>query len=304
MNKMKLTHKFVRGLHLLVMAVLLAVALGVPPVPVTQAALAASVGPVLAEGQGPTELLQFTAAGHVLGFQAQGVYVVGSDHMVKVEFADTAGVAPLADQPPSSQSQSQPLGRVTYPHLWEGITLTYERVADGVARSSYVVDPGADVGRIKLRYNVPLELDDGGNLVIGLAAGQMTETAPLAWQDINGRRVPVAVAFRLLDAAVANRPSEMAHPLVGFAVGEYDASYALMIDPTLQWHTFLGGTSHDEGYGIAVDGSGNVYLGGRSRTTWGSPVRNHDGGSDDAFAAKLNASGQLQWNTFLGGGRW
>jgi len=150
-------------------------------------------------------LLQFTAAGHVLGFQAQGVYVVGSDHMVKVEFTDTPGVAPVVDQPPSSHSQSQPLGQVVYPHLWEGITLTYERVADGIARSSYVLDPGADVGQIGLRYNVPVELDDGGSLVMRLQTGEMT-AVPVAWQEINGQCVPVKVAFRLLDAAKENRP--------------------------------------------------------------------------------------------------
>ena len=35
------------------------------------------------------------------------------------------------------------------------------------------------------------------------------------------------------------------------------------------------------------------------RTTWGSPISSHTG-SDDVFAAKLNADGALQWNTFMG----
>jgi len=70
----------------------------------------------------------------------------------------------------------------------------------------------------------------------------------------------------------------------------------------LQWNTFLGGTGHDEGYGIAVDFSGNVYVTGYSYTTWGSPVMAYQGGYSDAFAARLNiTSGALQWNTFLGG---
>ena len=37
-----------------------------------------------------------------------------------------------------------------------------------------------------------------------------------------------------------------------------------------------------------------------SWATWGSPVRPYVG-FQDAFAAKLNNSGALQWNTFLGG---
>ena len=50
-----------------------------------------------------------------------------------------------------------------------------------------------------------------------------------------------------------------------------------------------------------MDTSGNVYVTGYSFATWGSPVRPYAGGTDDAFVAKLNASGALQWNTFLGG---
>jgi len=67
----------------------------------------------------------------------------------------------------------------------------------------------------------------------------------------------------------------------------------------LQWHTFLGSVDKDEGYGIAVDSTGNVYIVGRSESTWGSPLNNH-AGSDDVFIAKLNSSGTLQWNTFIG----
>ena len=41
-----------------------------------------------------------------------------------------------------------------------------------------------------------------------------------------------------------------------------------MIDPNYVWHTFYGSTSADGGNGIAVDGSGNVYLTGYSNATW------------------------------------
>jgi hypothetical protein len=50
-----------------------------------------------------------------------------------------------------------------------------------------------------------------------------------------------------------------------------------------------------------VDGNGNVYMAGHSTVTWGTPVQPFAGGTNDAFVAKLNSSGVLQWNTFLGG---
>jgi hypothetical protein len=116
----------------------------------------------------------------------------------------------------------------------------------------------------------------------------MTESAPIAWQNINNQRVPVDVSFRVSGQEVT------------FALGAYDPRYALTIDPSLVWNTFLGGSGGDAGDGIAVDGSGNVYVTGYSDATWGSPVRAY-AGDKDAFAAKLNSSGTLIWNTFLGG---
>ena len=71
--------------------------------------------------------------------------------------------------------------------------------------------------------------------------------------------------------------------------------------PSLAWHTFLGGTTAEQGFGIAVDESGNVYVAGWSDATWGAPVQGYSGGSSDTFIAKLDSSGNLVWSTFLGG---
>jgi hypothetical protein len=75
--------------------------------------------------------------------------------------------------------------------------------------------------------------------------------------------------------------------------------HELVSDPTLVWNTFLGGSDWDDGYAIASDANGNTYVAGTSQGTWGSPIRPY-GGAEDAFVAKLNRNGVLQWNTFLG----
>ena len=85
--------------------------------------------------------------------------------------------------------------------------------------------------------------------------------------------------------------------------GAYDA-FAARLDNngSLIWNTFLGG-GNDVGNGIAVDAGGNVYVTGTGFETWGNPVRPFSG-SLNAFAARLNSSGGLVWNTFLGGGNY
>ncbi len=68
------------------------------------------------------------------------------------------------------------------------------------------------------------------------------------------------------------------------------------------WNTFWGPGSSKAAicHGIAVDGNGNVYGTGRSYGTWGSPIRPYTPSSLDAFVVKLDGSGIYLWNTFLG----
>ncbi len=75
----------------------------------------------------------------------------------------------------------------------------------------------------------------------------------------------------------------------------------------LAYSTFIGGSSSDYGYSIAVDTSGNAFVTGETNspsfpTTAGAFDTTHNGGTD-AFAAKLNPTGSaLLYSTFVGGG--
>ena len=64
----------------------------------------------------------------------------------------------------------------------------------------------------------------------------------------------------------------------------------------LQWTKQLGTTHSDESWGVSADGLGNVYLSGRTRGNLAGPIA----GEQDAFIAKYNAAGELQWTKQLG----
>ena len=89
-------------------------------------------------------------------------------------------------------------------------------------------------------------------------------------------------------------------PIRNFKKG-YDA-FVAEVDTAcgLVWNTFLGGNGEDWGYGITADNAGYSYVVGQSDTSWGVPARPYTGGFD-AFASSLDPSGNLEWNTFLGG---
>lgn len=69
---------------------------------------------------------------------------------------------------------------------------------------------------------------------------------------------------------------------------------------SLEWNTFVGSSGIDAGYGLSTDSSGNIYITGRSNSTWGVNPKRSFSGETDAFVAKFNNQGVLLWNTFLG----
>ena len=244
--------------------------------------------------------MQFKAGGHIMGFKSDRVYLVNTAAFLSVEFMGTKGVMPKATAG-KTQGKGQGLerlGKVEYQDLWKGITLSYEGVQGGIAESTYRIKPGADAENIRLKYSAEAELQTDGSLRIKLpsALGWIMETKPMAWQEIAGKRIPVEVAFKIEDGQI------------GFRVTEYDRNRDLIIDPTYQWHTFYGsGTGNDAAYGVAVDGSGNVYVTGQSGETWDgpsgqNPLNAYSGSGTDIFVLKLNGSGAYQWHTFYGSG--
>lgn len=91
-------------------------------------------------------------------------------------------------------------------------------------------------------------------------------------------------------------PSAATHTLTSQA-GSYDIYVAKYSSAgAWLWAADLGGSSYDVGQAISVDGSGNVYVTGdfEGSATFG-PFLLTGPGSDDAFVAKLNASGVVQW---------
>jgi hypothetical protein len=251
------------------------------------------------------ELVQVKASGHIIGFLPQKVYMAAMDHLLSVDFLGTPGSAP-------QQAQDQ----VTYANLWDGVDVTYETVAEGIAKTTYTVAPNADPNQIRLRYNLPVELqadgslrvsDPGADSLAGIASstgasisstagsGYMHESAPVAWQEVGDQRVSVEVAFQV------DNENE-----VSFQVGQYDPRRPLVIDPTYSWHTFYGVKPVFTGTAITADGSGNVYMVGNVTSPFNynnftiSPELNYHGGSD-IVVIKYDALGQAQWYTFLGG---
>lgn len=125
----------------------------------------------------------------------------------------------------------------------------------------FVVAPGADPKQIALKIQGARELhiDANGNLVLSLPKGSVELLRPVVYQDVNGVRRDVAGGYRLGK-----------NDRVELALAEYDASRPLIIDPVLNYSTFISGgtsmagTSGDFANAVAVDALGDAFVTGET----------------------------------------
>jgi hypothetical protein len=190
-------------------------------------------------------------------------------------------------------------GELTYRDLWPGIDMVF-RGQGGKLKYEFHVKPGADPSDIQLAYAGAegLSVTEGGSLEIDTVLGTLRDSAPVSYQPAGEKRVPVESRY-----APADGGNEDGY---GFALAGYDRARPLVIDPGLEYSTFLGGSLPDAGNDVAVDEDGNAYVTGRTNsadypTTPGAFDRTYNQ-SGDAFVTKLNESGsRLVYSTYLGG---
>ncbi len=125
--------------------------------------------------------------------------------------------------------------RVRYRDVYPGIDLVYYG-NQGNLEYDFEVAPGADPARISLRFETPqtLKISDAGDLLIAGDSGNVQLQAPHVYQKIGDHERPVAGSFVL-----------QADNRVGFQIGDYDRTRALIIDPVLNYSTYLGGTGSE-----------------------------------------------------------
>jgi uncharacterized repeat protein (TIGR01451 family) len=209
---------------------------------------------------------------------------------------------------------------VQYRDIYPGINLIFHG-NQGRLEYDFEIGAGADPGGIQLAFGnaAKPKINAAGNLVLTGSASAIGFEAPRAYQQVGTEKKFINARFVLHHDGT-----------VGFELGAYDRSRALVIDPVLSYLTFVGG-SGDEACpasamitvgaipspppgcpALAVDSAGNTYLAGSTTstnfpltpnpTTDTTPFQSMLATPPDVFVTKVNTAGNaIVFSTYLGG---
>ena len=206
----------------------------------------------------------------------------------------------IGNDPKKWRTNLPTYGAVVYREAYPGIDMKFY----GNGRQleyDLVVRPGADPARVKFQYRgiKGLAVTREGDLAIKLPGGEcLIQKKPVVYQEIGGQRVAREGKFKILDD-----PRQFTY---GFEVAAYDPKHPLVIDPTLEYSSYLGGGSFDEGCGIAVDSFGCAYVTGYTYSSDfpsnNDLISDHVNITSAVFVTKINGDGSaLLYSTLVGG---
>jgi len=113
--------------------------------------------------------------------------------------------------------------------IYPGIRVSLKAAGNNVEKVFHV-SPGAEPDAIKINVEgaQSLSVNPQGQLALQTSMGDIMYTAPVAYQEVNGQKHPVDVAYALAEGSY------------GFKLGAYDKNHELVIDPLLA-STYIGG---------------------------------------------------------------
>jgi hypothetical protein len=179
--------------------------------------------------------------------------------------------------------------KLTYKNIYPNIDLVLSAKAAGM-EYSFVVYPGGDVNDIKIQWNGvdSIRRLDGG-IRYANELGYLWEGGLRSYAG-NGE---------------VNCTEKIQDNLVSFKVKGYDKSQVLVIDPTLAWSTYYGGSNGETSYGVSLDKQNNIFITGYTSSSSGiattGAYQTSLNGNSDVFIAKFSSKDSLLWASYYGG---
>ncbi len=229
-----------------------------PPTPSTVTLSALPLDFVANEGQWHADT-QFVArkGATAASFQADGVELAMGAASLRLDFDNASTTTEIVGETPTTGSYNFVVGNdpskwrdqvaaytsIRYDELYAGIDVRF-RELDSDLEYDVLLEPHADLNQFVVRPEGidSMSIEPDGSLEFETIAGPLRQTPPVAWNVLpNGEHQPVTSAFRLID-----------DDRYGFAVTGDDPSLPLVIDPGIEWSTFVGGSGDEALGGMAA----------------------------------------------------
>ncbi|HEU4418808.1 MAG TPA: hypothetical protein VFT55_07695, partial [Planctomycetota bacterium] len=202
------------------------------------------------DGPGAMEPAAYTTARARLSFVgARSTLPAGEDrHPARAHFA-------LGNDPAAWRHDVPMFRSARWSTPWPGIDVRAHAHAEGLLEFDLELSAGVDPRAAVLQWEGIEKVDrqEDGALRIHTAAGELLQSAPVAWQvESDGTKLPVAVTVEMLEG---NR--------FRFRADAARQGLPLVIDPVLCYH---GGAGNEAAHGVARDAAGRVVVAGFTNT--------------------------------------
>jgi gliding motility-associated-like protein len=188
---------------------------------------------------------------------------------------------------------------LVYKGLYDNIDIKYYSLK-GKIKYDIIVHPQGDLDKVVFQYQGVEKImkDRNGKLILNTKKGNFTEDIPEAYQIVDHKKRLVKIDYQIND-----------NNWVSFKIrSKYDPSCELVVDPSLIYSTYIGGTNDDQMYlgDMVKDNQGCIYTCGQTMSS-NFPVTpgSYDvsqNGDYDCFVLKLNKTGTaLVYATYIGG---
>ena len=222
----------------------------------------------------------------------------------------------VGNDPHKWRSHVPHFAQVEAPSVARGVDMVVYGNSEG-AEYDMRLAPGSDTSKLSFAMTgaQKMTLTESGDLLLRVGGRDLRMRRPEIYEELREGRTGKNQK-RATKQHVEGGYRIDADGTVGFRIGQHDSRATLVVDPSLavEYSTFLGGTASDSANSIALDTSGNVYIGGTTAlaTTFPGvggiaigPGVASGGGSWQFFIAKINpmvrGAGSLVYLTFLGG---
>jgi len=212
---------------------------------------------------------------------------------------------------------------ITYNNIYPYIDMVLH-CKEGGMKYEFVVWPGGKVSDIQMQWNGlrKIAMASNGGIFYHFSLGNITETAPFTYlpSDLNNNLCRnCGLEPQSPQSNVSRKPNTdfsiktpipsnfvLKNNRISFRIKHYDNTKPLIIDPTLSWGTYFGGSGIDQSECMATDATGNILITGYTRSA--NSMANSGAfqtslaGVQDVFVSKFSTVGTRLWSTYFGNG--